>query len=480
MDVNGSKITLVGSTDDCDFNTIQEALDNVEENSVIQVKPGIYNEHLSFTKKVHLIGCKESIKDKSSTELPIVVLDSDKSCEIDVPIEIEGIVFTHKKDIVFDSLDSFIKTSLEFEDKEAEEFYTLFLINSESCLKNIAILCPEEYGITLSGSKATVKDSFIHHSKSSGIYIVKCAEPTINNCIISDSNFTGIRISDSASPKIEYCKIEKCKNIGIRSEGTSIPNIIFCEIKDTMLGVNITESSSGIYENCNIHLNRMGMIIRDMSFPHIDKCVIFNNEVVGISSGDESRPFIEDCEIFSNLHNGIDANGASNPQILKCEIYNNGEVGIAFKGKSNGEVRLCDLHKNTNGIMFLESSRGLCENLLVYDCKAFGGLIKTNEQIVIWKSKFLLNNTGIIVQDGVLEVKESEIFNNLDAGVRIYSKLQGIYEDCIICDNGYGVSICSSAELNFETCEVIDNSKGNIGHPAKDLANLLYNLDKEQ
>jgi hypothetical protein len=86
--------------------TLKEALKNIIENGTIILEPGVYKEHVNFDKKVKLVGATDSIMDKSSSELPIIVLDSTKSCEISAPVEIEGVVFTHEENLSFNNLQS--------------------------------------------------------------------------------------------------------------------------------------------------------------------------------------------------------------------------------------------------------------------------------------------------------------------------------------------------------------------------------------
>ena len=462
MDGNNQvSVFLVGKTNDCNFSTIQEALDNVEENSVIQVKPGIYNEHLSFTKKVHLIGCKESIKDKSSTELPIVVLDSDKSCEIDVPVKIEGIVFTHKKDLQFDSILSFIKTSLNFEDKEQEEFRSLLLINSESDFNNIAILCSEENGITFSGIKSSFTNSFIHHTAVAGIYVTRDAKPTINNCMITDSNSVGIRIDDSASPKIEYCKIEKSAGMGVCASGNANPTIICCTINDCAFGICIIESSIGTYKNCDIHHNKIGfnIDIDNQISPQISKNIIHNNEAIGIVTKANSNARINDCEIFANGI-GVMIDESSTLEIIRCEIYKNNDNGII--SISNVMMQYCEIYDQPLGIILQGSSNGFFGRCLIHDCKDICVLIDSHTTTVIEDCVICKSGIGIYLKKGKLEISGSDIYQNTDFGINIATDRMGSYEYCNIHDNGTGIFGTSSQKPNFDTCNVCNNSKGNI------------------
>lgn len=457
MDENKSKITLVGNTNDCNFNTIQEALDNVEENSVIQVKPGIYNEHLSFTKKVHLIGCNESIKDKSSVELPIVVFDENRSCEINVPVEIEGIVFTHKKDLQFESLSTYIKTTLEFEDVDYTEFRSLFVINSESNFSNIAILSAKYYGITFNELKSNFKNSFIHHA-GIGLCVRKNATSIINNCTITNSNIMGIRICDSSTPQINSCKIDRCNKMGIYTEDTANPTFTLCELFGTLIAIQISETSVGLYENCNIHNNSCGIRLCNSVTSKINKCTIHNNEFDGIMICDDSKPTISDCEIHGN-DAGLGMNDNSTSVITKCEIHNNKKSGIHSHDTASATVRLCEIHNQPTGIQIQGVSHGLYERCLIYDCSEFGVLHHGENVVTIKDCAIYKNAIGLMSCKG--KVIGSEIYQN-STGINLSSDSSSELDYCDIHDNNVGVTGTTNERPDLSKCKLWNNSHNTL------------------
>ena len=63
-----------------EISLINQALDMVEDGGTVFLEPGVYKEHLVISKKVKIVGVKDSIMGMKSAEMPIIVLDSDKSC----------------------------------------------------------------------------------------------------------------------------------------------------------------------------------------------------------------------------------------------------------------------------------------------------------------------------------------------------------------------------------------------------------------
>lgn len=366
-------ISVVGKDSDCDFNTIQEALDTVEENSIIQVKPGVYNEHLDFNKTVHLMGCTETIIDKSSRELPIVVLDSDKFCIVDIPVKIEGIVFTHKKDLEFDSLSSFLKTSSEIKKDDSEDRKSMFGVSADSCFINIAILCSEGEGVLFHNTNAMLGISFLHHINRDGILIIDNASPSIDNCIISNSRFSGIAciadsspnicnceiyncgeqqyggvtITDESSAKIDSCKIYNSEGLGIAVVKNAKPSISSSVIFGHIQGISIEHSSAGVYTNCSVHSNKQcGLGICDESKPIINNCKFFDNGQHGIMIGGNSYLYMCDSEISNNGRNyaGIACLEKARVTIKNCKSFGLSSYGIALVENSAGNFENCDFN----------------------------------------------------------------------------------------------------------------------------------------
>ena len=365
-------ISVVGKDSDCDFNTIQEALDTVEENSIIQVKPGVYNEHLDFNKTVHLMGCTETIIDKSSRELPIVVLNSNE-CVVDIPIKIEGIVFTHKKDLEFETLSSFLKTSSEIKENERGDSKSIFCVSSDSCFTNIAILCSEGFGVCIFDKNALFDISYLHQITDDGFVIYNNATPTINNCTISNSNgsgvycrdnsspkicnceiyncgeqqYSGVTITDESSAKIDSCKIYNSEGLGIAVVKNAKPTISSSAIFGHIQGISIEHSSAGVYTNCSVHSNKQcGLGICDESKPIINNCKFFDNGQHGIMIGDNSYLYMCDSEISNNGRNyaGIACLEKARVTIKNCKSFGLSSYGIALVENSAGNFENCDFN----------------------------------------------------------------------------------------------------------------------------------------
>lgn len=308
---------------DGDFKTIQEALNAAEDNTVIKVRAGVYNEHLVFNKNVRLIGSEDSILGKSSAELPVVVLDK-KSCKIDIPVEIEGIVFTHDGSEKFDRLEDYVKQKLDpNRSSDDDSFTTMFCISCDAKLQNIAVLNSDARGITFSKGEAELKDSVIFLSAWDNICCIEDSAPKIRGCkVLGTSGFSsGINVKGNSSPKISECDVYNNGNDGL-----------------LVGGIDIKENAAPDIFGCNIYENLIGIAVKQSASPKISECNIYNNSF-GIDADDDDYIFGDDEDKFCVT---------ASLEISNCDIYGNREFGISVEGKSKSKIKNCKIHGNND------------------------------------------------------------------------------------------------------------------------------------
>ena len=425
----GKKIvTVVGKENDCNFSTIQEALDSVEEDAIIKVKPGIYEEHLHFSKKVHLIGCTDTIINKSSNDLPIVVFDSSKSCEIDVPVEIEGIIFTHKKDLHFDTVSDLLKNTdvLENNNEKSSGIKnedSLLFIKSECNFVNSAILYSESNGITFSDNKSKFDISFVCYSCFNGINIINNAEVMIDNSEICDSGFNGICIQSRKSSSIIFCKIFRNCEHGISIE----PIFLFSEDAET---------SDMVISECRIYSNkRNGVRVNNLlSSVMLDFCNIFTNETGIAVVAETGKVIVNSCVILANKV-GIKDSSKIETSYINCKIDSN-EFGIGCYDSSEVFLSGCDIHSNKHGVATVDHSSPKVSKCKIHD----------NYE----HSIFCCENSSIFVAD-------SEIYSNPTIAIDLTDDAFGFFVNCDVHDNLISVADNSSCISKFDNCREWNN-----------------------
>ena len=328
LGVNVEKI-IVGKNQQ--IKSLNEALELIIEDGTVILEPGIYKEHINFDKKVKLVGATDSIMNKSSSELPIVVLDSTKSCEISAPVEIEGVVFTHEENLSFNNLKNYADEEYKF-DKDIEskdygddDFASCLLVNSDAKLKNVAVLDLLNYGITLAKTKGTIEDSIISHCYDNCLYCVEKTEATVQGTKIINSRYPGVYAKDTSNPSLKACEIY---------------GHLSC-------GIYVGEQASGTYTNCHIHDNQSnGLRIEGSSTPSFEDCKIYDNKkegeyYPGVVVKQSSNPSIKDCEIYGHLSNGIWVKDQAKGTYKNCYLHNNKNTNFSNETSNTIDTSTC-------------------------------------------------------------------------------------------------------------------------------------------
>ena len=412
--------------------SMQQAINMVDAGGTISVDAGMYKEHLEFSKNVKIIGCTDSIFNKSSRALPIVFLNSSKACEISVPVEIEGIIFTHNEEISFDNLNTYIRYDKQLDDPtntgdEDDGLDSLLWIESDSVLKNIGLLDSKKDGVTFSTGSGELSNSIISHC--GGVYCQHSSYTSISNSLISYCDDSGISATDQSKLQIKNCEIFSNKGEGIY----------------------INNSASGTFSNCDIHDNRqLGIWIRGKAVPFFEKCKIHDNKTdgklySGILVDDDSKPKISSCEIFGHLYDGIWVRKQASGTYTNCNIHDNEQRGVQIQDSASGTFSNCDIHDNKRlGIWIREKAVPTIEKCKIHDNKTEGVLY-----------------SGILADDDSKpQINGCEIFGHLANGIWIREQASGTYANCNIHDNNQrGVEIQDSASGVYSNCDIHDNKQ---------------------
>lgn len=301
---NNEKLSYIVIGKNEEIKTLKKAIKLIDEGGTIELRPGTYNGNININKNIKLLGIKEDIKTKSSSELPIIK----GQCKIKANAEIEGVVFT----------------------KGFSEENCL-LVKSDSRIKNIAILNSAHDGIVFTAKNATLENSIISNCENYGIRCRGNANPTIINSHINRTSQAGICIEDNANTTLTNCIITNNKAYGLVIKNTASGNFSNCIINNSgFSGIVIKSPVKSVFLNCDI-FNNGGNGVKISNGPRL-------------KMGATSK--FENCKLYDNK-NGILIYNKANPILQDCEIYSNKVYGIWIKNDINGIYPSCFIHDNT-------------------------------------------------------------------------------------------------------------------------------------
>ena len=226
-----------------DYNTIQEAIDNVSEGSTIFVKSGSYDEIIEIKKSINLIG-----EDRYNTIINPISEKNKYAIHLGAPgVKINNFSITNG----------------------APGIYTtgIRVSSSETEIENCDIY-DNPVGIAIWTSNNVINSCDFWGCKDEGIALIgtinsKCDFNKITNCKFS-KNCDGIELQYSSKNIITDCEFYENTHTGIDAITSSNENntISNCKINNNKVhGIYLSDSSNNIILDCSVSENNEGNII---------------------------------------------------------------------------------------------------------------------------------------------------------------------------------------------------------------------------
>ena len=192
----------------------------------------------------------------------------------------------------------------------------------------------------------------------------------------------------------------------------------------------------------------------------IRNCVLTSNSgPVVCSARSQANVIMQSCAIHDGSQGGLLATDGGRISLQNIYCYNNAAAGLELRKGGNGTVD--DSHFYENGLQGISSWMKAGE-LKVANCKIYSHY----------------HESGILVEEGNIEVKDCEIFNNVGAGI---SAQQGSILDmkrCCVHDNIEGILIQNTAIASIRKCLSCSNNANGIfvGYDHTGTATLIDNV----
>ncbi|HEV7902271.1 MAG TPA: right-handed parallel beta-helix repeat-containing protein [Pyrinomonadaceae bacterium] len=335
-----------------DFLSLTDAVRRAPANSLLLVRPGIYNEGLLIDKSLEIIG------DGALGE--IILRATTSSCLVmrtDAAI-IRNLTLRGQSRAGGANDEGFFAVDI----MHGRPLFEACDISSDS-LASIAIHNPT--------AAPLIRNCRIHHGVDSGVYAFDGAQGLIEACDISENSNIGIAITSGANTNVRGCHIHDGADAGIVVWNRATTTVEGCDIyANRRANVGISDASvatlrgcrihdgdnTGIFahrdgratvEACNIYAHAEAEVaVTSGGEVRLHKCQIHDGQSHGVFAQDAGRALLETCDVFRNRESGVhvDANGAVIAHA--CRINDNGHVAVSCEAGGAVEVVGCDLTQN--------------------------------------------------------------------------------------------------------------------------------------
>ncbi|KAJ6248969.1 f-box only protein [Anaeramoeba flamelloides] len=361
-----NNLLVVGFDENCDFSTIDEALEVIQPNDVIQLSSGI---HLFNGMDITTPNLRIRGQPSISADSIIISSNSNRSvfCFKAMNCGLFGI--------------KIIKNS---NNKNAD--FGIIEIQEGNCIIDNCIIQLE--------SKINNYKNENNNNNDNNIIIKKNNDNNNNNNLTLDKKELVTKIS---------CILIKGTN--------SSPIIQYNHLSGAAIGVSVLDNSKCFIDKNNIFKNQLYGIY----FSNSKSCLIRHNNISdnyqdGIHINSSQIIQIEDNSIFSNHHNGIQSE-SSKILIKLNKIFKNYLNGILLSSESNGDIIKNYIYKNTNSGIDIQTGSFL--NIITNEIELnnIGITVGKNAKVHIQLNNFI-NNKNTSIEKPTEQNQEIIIHNN--------------------------------------------------------------------
>ncbi|MCX7943300.1 MAG: right-handed parallel beta-helix repeat-containing protein [Deltaproteobacteria bacterium] len=256
------KITVGRSLEGEFYDSIYNAIRDVEPQGEIELLPGVHYGHFRIKKPVRIYGVAN---DK-------VIMQCDTSPVFTI-VDTEGVVLENL------TLEGMSRT-------EYDRCNIIEVVNSKVVIKNCKIIGATLSGIFVYGKKSDlrIENSVINRCLKSGLVISDDSKCVLENSIVSTCLDSSIIVRDWATLFLIHSYVVDGENTGIRLINDANLFSDSSEISyNKRSGVIISYNSCSNMKNSSIHHNiGYGIIVSDASCTTIENCQIYQNSISGI------------------------------------------------------------------------------------------------------------------------------------------------------------------------------------------------------
>ncbi|XP_067019101.1 F-box only protein 11-like isoform X2 [Acropora muricata] len=411
--------------------TIKDALEAAETDGVIIVHCGVYDEQLSVTKPVAIIGAAFGEPDSvviQSNSSTVVAFSGGASCGFLGHLTLKN-----------------------FPNSDDEAIRSGCVEVAEQCSPTI-FNCK----LTSLSTGATV---FVHG---------RGARPTVSQCLISDSENVGIFVTDGAQGTYEDCEIKNVKLAGVWVRNQASPVMRRNKVHHGRdVGFFIFDYGLGYYEGNDVYNNRIaGFEIRSGANPTVVGCKVHHGMTGGIYCHDDARGEFLENKIFSNTYAGVWITSQSNPTIKNNEIYDGQQGGVYVFGEGKGLIEGNNIHDNAlAGIQIRTKSNPIVRCNRIHN-GLHGGIYVHEEGMGLIEDNEINNNTlaGVWITTGSTPtLRHNRIHSGKQVGVYFYDGGCGVLEDNEIFNHKYsGIQIRSGSNPTINRNKIWGGQNGGV------------------
>ncbi|GAA5188644.1 hypothetical protein GCM10023322_39790 [Rugosimonospora acidiphila] len=228
--------------------TIKDALEVADDDAVITIAPGTYNE------TVLLQGRRLSLVAGGEPGSVIITSETPGQATItcrDSQITLQGLTVRAGDAPAVASM----RGRLRIRQCEASaRFAAAISVSDGAVIEATEVrVTGGQYGILIEDSGGSLDRCEIRDVGEDGLIVRLGADPTIRDTVITGSGYRGVYVYQGARPTLEHCEVAESGDIGIAIAHQSAPTLRSCQIVGAGgVGITVGRGCRGLIEGCTV------------------------------------------------------------------------------------------------------------------------------------------------------------------------------------------------------------------------------------
>jgi len=257
---------------------------------------------------------------------------------------------------------------------------------AEVVIRNSSVSNNAEYALEQTeSSSSTWVDSLIASNDGGGISVTDSAQVELSNCQLSENGGTALLLSDDTQGFVTDCSVLENHSDGIRLSDTSTLEVLSSTISESLL--------SGLY-------------LLDESYVSVTGSLI-NLNVHGIEMADSAQCHIDESDIQENRYSAIDLSDSSQVAARGISLSGN-TLGARLRDSAAIEMTDCHVLNNKTGLLFLDSTEGICLSSAIQD--------NTYDGINLWGDAEVSMQSTAVSRNGRIDLSVCSVARDVSEG----------------------------------------------------------------
>jgi F-box protein 11 len=469
-----------------DHTTISAAIAAAEPSSRIIVRPGTYEEGITITKPVEIVG--EGSLDVIVIEAahgPCIHMQADHALVRGLQLRVRpnpegetvtGVVDAARGHLTIEACDIMshsgpcvavhgLGAAVSLRDCRIHDSKDLGISVRESgraAIERCEVSSNARSGVLIeNSSEATLHDCRIYDGQKGGVFVRGHCRATIERCDVSGNADVGIFVDSESQVTINDCRIHGGKHTGVRMDGTGTGSITDCLIYGNAYSGIWIDKGPATVVNCDIHGNGSYGVTLLAGTAEVQKvirdCRIHDGKSSGV--GIYGLATLENCEIYRNAWNGVVVSGGWAEGILQgCRVHDEWQAGILVHNDATGTLERCDIYSNSwSGVEIGNGAEAKLRTCRIYDGRQAGIIFHDNGKGIVENCEINGNaSSGVDIRTGSDPIlRDCHIHSGKTGGVLVHEGGRGTIERCYIHGNALpGVEISTDSNLKVVDCRI--------------------------